>query len=159
MHIVHTYKKTGGLGAVLGFFFDREAGGNEDNPLIESLKFDQTVEGAAITVDDVALADFLATADFSEYWSYPGSLTVPPCVEGIKWTVIKKILPISDAQLNAFNQFFSDNEAFANGLGNNRLIQPLKARTLYFIEEEKKDKKEKKDEDEDEDEKKDKKKK
>ena len=157
MHIVHKYKKTGELGAVLGFFFDRKAGGNATNPLIESLKFAQTVEGATITVDNVALSDFLATADFSEYWSYPGSLTVPPCVEGIKWTVIKKILPISDAQLNAFNQFFSDNEAFANGLGNNRLIQPLKARTLYFIEEEKKDKKEKKDEDEDE--KKDKKKK
>ena len=140
MHIVHTYKKTGGLGAVLGFFFDREAGGNEANPLIESLQFDQTEDGVAITVDDVALADFLATVDFSEYWSYPGSLTVPPCVEGIKWTVIKKPLPISDAQLNAFNAFFSDNESFAGGLGNNRLIQPLKNRTLYFIEESKKSK-------------------
>jgi carbonic anhydrase len=97
MHIVHKYKKTGELGAVLGFFFDRKAGGNVANPLIESLKFAQTVEGATITVDNVALSDFLATADFSEYWSYPGSLTVPPCVEGIKWTVIKKPLPISDA--------------------------------------------------------------
>jgi carbonic anhydrase len=138
MHIVHKYKGTGELGAVLGFFFDRKAGGNVANPLIESLKFDQTVEGAPITVDNVALADFLATADFSEYWSYPGSLTVPPCVEGIKWTVIKKPLPISEAQLNAFNQFFSDNQKFAKGLGNNRLIQPLNARTLYFIEEERK---------------------
>ena len=137
MHIVHKYKKTGELGAVLGFFFDRKAGGNIANPLIESLKFAQTVEGSNITVDNVALSDFLASADFSEYWSYPGSLTVPPCVEGIKWTVIKKPLPISDAQLNAFNAFFSDNENFAGGLGNNRLIQPLKARTLYFIEESK----------------------
>ena len=27
MHIVHTYKDTGGLGAVIGIFFDREHGG------------------------------------------------------------------------------------------------------------------------------------
>jgi len=132
MHIVHKYKKTGDLGAVLGFFFDRKAGGNETNKLIDSLDFAQTVEGSTITVDNVALSDFLATADFSEYWSYPGSLTVPPCVEGIKWTVIKKPLPISDAQLANFTKFFAGNKAFANGLGNNRKIQPLNARTLYF---------------------------
>jgi carbonic anhydrase len=132
MHIVHKYKKTGELGAVLGFFFDRKAGGNIANPLIESIKFSQTVEGSTITVDNVALSDFLASADFSEYWSYPGSLTVPPCVEGIKWTVIKKPLPISDAQLSAFTKFFAANKTFANGLGNNRKIQPLNARTLYF---------------------------
>ena len=107
MHIVHKYKKTGELGAVLGFFFDRKAGGNLPNSLIESLKFDQTVEGSTITVNNVALSDLLATADLSEYWSYSGSLTVPPCIEGIKWTVIKKPLPISEAQLSAFTKFFA----------------------------------------------------
>ena len=41
VHLVHQYKGTNGqLGAVIGIFFDREAGGNFDNPWISSLLFD-----------------------------------------------------------------------------------------------------------------------
>ena len=35
--------------------------------------------------------DFLKAVDFSEYWSYEGSLTTPPCKEGIKWTIINEV--------------------------------------------------------------------
>ena len=35
--------------------------------------------------------DFLKAVDFSEYWSYEGSTTQPPCEEGIKWTIINDI--------------------------------------------------------------------
>lgn len=37
LHIVHTYKDTGGLGAVLGIFFDMEHGGATDNLFIEEM--------------------------------------------------------------------------------------------------------------------------
>jgi len=46
--------------------------------------------------------------------------------------VIKKPLPISDAQLAGFTKFFASDKTFANGNGNNRVIQPLNQRTLYF---------------------------
>ena len=46
------------------------------------------------------MRQFLSTVDMTDYWSYDGSLTVPPCTEGIKWSVIKSVQPISEAQLN-----------------------------------------------------------
>ena len=90
MHIVHKYADTEmELGGVIGIFFDTSAG-NYDNDFLEALWGD----GDDV---DINLQSFLSNIDFSEYWNYPGSLTTPPCTEGIKWTVIKDVQPISDA--------------------------------------------------------------
>jgi len=35
-----------------------------------------------------------------DYWSYEGSLTTPPCTEGIKWSVMKQVQSMSQAQLD-----------------------------------------------------------
>lgn len=103
LHIVHHYKdEPTQLGAVLGIFFDRKAGGNKANPLLESLQFDKTIDGEGISVSNLNLASFLDGVDLSAYWSYDGSLTTPPCSEGIEWNVVREVQPISDAQLRAF---------------------------------------------------------
>jgi len=134
MHIVHYYKDTNvSLGAVIGIFFDREAGGNFNNPFLDSLKFGETVKGEeGIQVENANLASLLGSVDFRKYWNYRGSLTTPPCSEGIKWTVIEQVQPISDIQLTAFNQFFSGNQGYAFGNGNNRKVMPLNQRTLFY---------------------------
>ncbi|KAL3426803.1 carbonic anhydrase [Phlyctema vagabunda] len=37
--------------------------------------------------------------NFNEFWSYQGSLTSPPCTEGIRWFVARNILFVSDSQM------------------------------------------------------------
>ena len=74
---------------------------------------------------------FLRSLDLDHYWSYDGSLTTPPCTEGIKWSVLEQVQPISDRQLAEHTAFFADNFAFSQGKGNNRVVQPPKARTVY----------------------------
>lgn len=38
-------------------------------------------------------------ADFSNFWTYQGSLTSPPCKEGIRWFVARNILFTSVKQM------------------------------------------------------------
>lgn len=149
MHIVHTYVD-GSLGGVLGIFFDVERGGEMltqasrmpdpnygfgtvDNKFIESLMFGEATE-EGFTLGEVPLANFLAGIDMRKYWSYDGSLTTPPCTEGIKWNVIQQIQPITKRQLEEFTKHFSGNMEFAKGKGNNRVVQPLQDRTLYYVD-------------------------
>ena len=142
IHFVHTVKgsnKAGGTaapqgvlpGAVIGVFFDRAAGGTYENAFLTSLTNAITTKSAA-TPTSVGVRSFLSGLDMSEYWSYDGSLTTPPCTEGLKWSVIKQVQPINETQLTFFTSRLAGNQAFASGKGNNRVVQPLNARKLYL---------------------------
>ena len=125
VHFVHKYADTElQLGGVIGIFFDRSAG-NYDNDFLTAL----WAEGENV---DINVSSFFASVDFSRYWNYPGSLTTPPCTQGIKWTVIEDVQPISDAQLKKFTDMWAGNEAWSEGKGNNRVVQDLKSRTLHY---------------------------
>jgi carbonic anhydrase len=69
--------------------------------------------------------------DVSNYWSYPGSLTTPPCTEGVAWTVVEEVQPISEQQLAYFDTRWKLKNEFAGGMGNNRELMDLGDRTLY----------------------------
>jgi carbonic anhydrase len=43
------------------------------------------------------------------YWTYMGSLTIPPCTEGVRWFVMEQDLPISREQLRYFGQMYKIN--------------------------------------------------
>lgn len=55
------------------------------------------------------------------YYRYPGSLTAPPCTEGVDWLVMKQPLELSSAQLARYRQRFADNA---------RAVQPVNHRVV-----------------------------
>jgi carbonic anhydrase len=63
----------------------------------------------------------LLPADRS-YYRFNGSLTTPPCSEGVRWFVLKKAATISKQQVEQF--------ARVMGEPNNRPVQPLNARCI-----------------------------
>jgi carbonic anhydrase len=55
------------------------------------------------------------------YYAYDGSVTAPPCTEGVRWIVMKRPQTLSAAQLARLKQLFADNA---------RLVQPLNGRMV-----------------------------
>ena len=58
-----------------------------------------------------------------DYFTFMGSLTTPPCTEGVRWQVLKVPGTVSQQQLNAFKQLFPMNA---------RPIQPTNDRMVKF---------------------------
>lgn len=56
-----------------------------------------------------------------EYYRFSGSLTTPPCSEGVKWFVLKTPVQLSESQLKDFNAVMPVN---------NRPVQEINARTI-----------------------------
>jgi carbonic anhydrase len=58
------------------------------------------------------------------YYLYGGSLTTPPCTEGVRWQVMQSPIEVSDAQIMAFRRLFPLNA---------RPVQPLKDRFVIAV--------------------------
>lgn len=55
------------------------------------------------------------------YYTYMGSLTTPPCTEGVLWLVLKQPVTVSPEQIDIFSRFYIDNT---------RPIQPTFGRVI-----------------------------
>jgi carbonic anhydrase len=55
------------------------------------------------------------------YYAFRGSLTTPPCSEGVSWYVLKQAVEMSAGQIGAFKKVFKMNA---------RPVQPLNAREV-----------------------------
>jgi carbonic anhydrase len=63
----------------------------------------------------------LLPSDTAAYYMYRGSVTAPPCTEGVTWFVLKKPITVSPAQISAFAKLYPDDV---------RLPQPLNGRIV-----------------------------
>lgn len=125
MHIVH--QAADGELAVLGFFFT--ADNDTESPFLADL-LAKIPSANGVALDDLDLKDLLDDNIAGHFFSYDGSLTTPPCTEGVKWTVVENAIDMSVAQKKVFDDYYKENPSFAGGKGNNRALQALNARVL-----------------------------
>jgi carbonic anhydrase len=115
-HFVHT-DHAGNL-AVLGVLFEEGAHNAELEKLVRAAP---KQESEAETVKGVAFDPAkLLPANLAVY-RYEGSLTTPPCTEGVRWHVARHRATASAAQIAALHAIMGDNA---------RPIQPLHGRLL-----------------------------
>jgi len=80
------------------------------NPAVEGIWQNAPIQaGQEKIVDSVEInaADLLPAS--LDYYKYEGSLTTPPCSEGVQWHVLKLPIAISEKQLKAFQALFPVN--------------------------------------------------
>ncbi|MCB0366430.1 MAG: carbonic anhydrase family protein [Bdellovibrionaceae bacterium] len=105
MHFVH--KSASGKLAVVGRMLKV---GDKANPVIEKIwanlpkQKTMEMEAAGHAIDFSAMLPKSLT-----YYNYAGSLTTPPCTQGVDWNVLNTPLEISKDQLAAFRALYSNN--------------------------------------------------
>ena len=96
-HFVH--KSAEGKLAFIGVLLKE---GNE-NPNIKTLWSNLPAgEGPPVDVADVSFNPANLLPKELDFWSYEGSLTTPPCTEGVRFFILRTPVNISKEQVNAF---------------------------------------------------------
>ena len=105
LHLVH--KSADGKLAVIAVRLSEERG--DPNAILAALwEHMPTTAGATDKVTDMVNPGGLLPTDRG-YWTYTGSLTTPPCTEGVRWFVFEQPLSISRSQLQAFARLYKIN--------------------------------------------------
>lgn len=112
LHFVHS-NALGEL-AVVGVFLQEGAA----NPLIQEI-WDHVAAGEEAEPHVFDPADLLP--ENREYYRYAGSLTTPPCSEGVRWHVLHAPIELSAEQIEEFQAIFPMNA---------RPLQPLNDRPV-----------------------------
>jgi len=121
MHLVH--KSNEETIAVIGVMIRKGQNNKAFNPVWENLPPNdgeiRNIPDELINVDDM-----LPISRFS--YRYDGSLTTPPCSEGVKWIVLTTPVEISETQIKVFRAVIHNN---------NRPVQPTNERKLLVDDE------------------------
>jgi len=115
-HLVHT-DSNGNLAVVAVMF----AEGAENKGLNKAWTMMPKHAGDKHTLPTLVGADQILPKQ-RDYYRFNGSLTTPPCSEGVRWLVMKKVVTASKQQIDAFKLVLHE--------PNNRPLQAINARTI-----------------------------
>lgn len=119
-HFVHS-DANGNL-AVLGILFEE---GAENQELAKVVAAAPTDKADAVTYADISFDPNELLPESLDVYRFQGSLTTPPCSEGVNWHVAKQPVTASKAQLDAIHAIIGDNA---------RPLQPANGRLIIAPE-------------------------
>jgi carbonic anhydrase len=124
LHLVH--RNTAGELAVLGVLMSKSS---KPGPFDDFILKAPTASNTTNAISGTYNIRALLPRDFSLY-AYTGSLTTPPCSEGVHWLVLKQPVGVSAAAVDYMHKIiglFSGYQGFSD---NNRQVQPLNDRKV-----------------------------
>jgi carbonic anhydrase len=116
LHLVH--QNEAGQLAVIGVMMNVD---QTDNPTIATIwqnmpqdEGQNAVEGQMVNAANLLPGN-------KSYYSYTGSLTTPPCSEGVSWTILTEPISVSEDQVETFASLYQVNA---------RPVQPVNSRAV-----------------------------
>lgn len=103
--------------------------------ILRSVESSQLSAGESASLLGVLAPGSLLPKNQTSYFRYEGSLTTPGCGEAVVWTVFTESLPISMEQIERFKALKATGGHKLTH--NNRSLQPLNARPLVYVADEK----------------------
>lgn len=128
-HLVHI--KTDGNVAVVGVLFKAGAANPVLQGMLEVLAAGRTgphyERGLFLDPDERTVNPTDLLPEGYGLYTYSGSLTAPPCTEGVNWNVMRETMTVSREQVEWFREILDDVGHFRI---NNRPVQPLNGRVV-----------------------------
>ena len=117
LHLVH--KDDQGRLAVVGLLFEK----GSPQPVLQQVwnnlpleKNEETPAASAMDLGELLPAD-------RRYYTYMGSLTTPPCSEGVKWIVMRQPVTLTKEQIEIFARMYPMNARPVQSAAGRRIIQ------------------------------------
>ena len=104
LHLVH--QNDAGELAVVGVMM---AASEADNPVIDSIWQQIPEKNSQNIVEEQTINAINLLPENKTYFSYTGSLTTPPCSEGVSWMVLAEPIQVSERQVTAFTNLYQVN--------------------------------------------------
>jgi carbonic anhydrase len=119
LHMVN--RSDAGAIAVLAVFIDEGAENEALAAFLDNMPANAggAADPAATTIDASAL---LPPANERDMWRYTGSLTTPPCTEGLLFHVFETPIEASAAQIEQFTALYDDNARPVQPLGEREVL-------------------------------------
>lgn len=115
-HLVH--RAADGQQAIVVVLMER----GSEHPLIQTLwNYLPLERGFTVMPPDVGVDLSALLPENRNYFTFMGSLSAPPCSEGVLWLVLKQPVQVSDEQIAIFSRLYSNNA---------RPVQPLAGRLI-----------------------------
>jgi carbonic anhydrase len=124
IHFVHRSMESEGMLAVLGVLVYE---GAEDNPAFDAIWQNlPTHESEEHTFSATINAADMLPSDHRVY-QYMGSLTTPPCSQGVSWNVLEQPITLSREQLDTLRAILGNNSRPVQPLFNREVVQDTAA--------------------------------
>jgi carbonic anhydrase len=125
MHLVHTNRL--GETLVIGVFLSKSSEAQASG-------FDDIASNAPMTVANNTVSGTVNVTDLlpaeSLFYTYTGSLTTPPCTEGVRWMVMTNPIQVTSSFIQQLHTIAGQFPGYNGYPNNNRPVQPLGGRKV-----------------------------
>jgi carbonic anhydrase len=104
--------------------------GSPVNPVIDTILRNAPIEEGEIELHGSVNAKDLLPRFDRRYYHYSGSLTTPPCSEGVRWFMLKEPVFVSQAAIDHLHEVIAEFPGYDGFPNNNRPVRPLNGRAI-----------------------------